>query len=83
MPLASTRRSVPSGRNDTTAAEYSDVPAAWSEGAEMPNQNRPSGARAMPLTSPRPAGRLTTVRALEKEVPSKPEYAATPPFELT
>ena len=72
MPRASTRRSDPSGLNDTTVADHSDSGTQWSQGAEIPSWMRPSGATASPPFWPDPAGNVTTVRWRAKRVPSKP-----------
>ena len=83
MWLASTRRSVPSGRNDTIDAEYLDVGVQLSHGAEMPSWIRPSGASTRLLLSPTPAGSVSTMRRLVKWVPTSPLYASTRSFDAT
>ncbi len=52
MPLATTWRSDPSGRNETTAAEYSELGGVALVGDEMPRTIRPVGCpgQAVELT---------------------------------
>src|SRR5436189_232144 len=73
----------PPGRKDAIDPDQLDAGVQWSQGAEIPTSIRPSGASTMLLTSPTPAGRVTTVRWSANEVPSSPLYASTRPVEVT
>ena len=71
IPLATTCRSVPSGRTDKTAASVATVVVQALHGAETPKTSRPSAAATMPLTSPAPAGSVTTLVTLPNRSPSR------------